>query len=80
MSQKIRKEAPAEVLLDCSAQMVRDAASRRANEELIWMVGDHERQMLPEEVLKKLLQEGHGRTVAFTLGRAIPRGMDRQKA
>ena len=61
-----REACHSEILLSAFADAV---VTRRANDELTWIAGDHERNMLPKEVLERLMQEGGGRTIAFTLER-----------
>jgi hypothetical protein len=61
-----REACHSEILLSAFADAV---VTQGANDKLTWITGDHERRILPKEVLKKLMQEGRGRTVAFTLER-----------
>jgi len=61
-----REACHSEILLSAFANAV---VTRVADEELIWIVGDDERQVLPRDVLKHLMKEACGRTVAFTLKR-----------
>jgi hypothetical protein len=61
-----REASHSEILLSAFANAV---VTRGSNEKLTWITGDQERWTLPKEVLKKLMQEGRGRAVAFTLER-----------
>lgn len=58
-----REACHSEILLSAFADAVVTQAKR---DKLTWIVGDHQRT-LPKEVLKKLMQEGRGRAVAFTV-------------
>lgn len=61
-----REACHSEILLSAFADAV---VTRGANDKLTWITGGHERRILPKEVLKRLMLERRGRTVAFTLER-----------
>ena len=61
-----REACHSEILLSAFADAV---VTRGENDKLTWITGDRERRILPKEVLKKLMQDGRGRTIAFTLER-----------
>jgi hypothetical protein len=58
-----REACHTEVYLTAFADAV---VTRGTDAKLTWITGDPDRWTLPEEIVKKLTRDGHGRAVAFT--------------